>query len=71
MVVLECVVGSGGEPVSTEVVVVRVWEVDVAGDAGSVGGYVGRVRRGVEDLCGGAAIETVRSVGYRLREDRQ
>jgi DNA-binding response OmpR family regulator len=44
-----------------------VWGPDFAGDPNIVEVYISHLRRKLDELCGGATIETVRGEGYRLR----
>lgn len=69
--VLEYLMRNAGDTLSKQDILDHVWDVDFAGDANIVEVYVGHLRRKVDEPFGRTAIETVRSVGYRLREDRQ
>ena len=69
--VLEYLMRNAGDTLSKQDILDHVWDVDFAGDANIVEVYVGHLRRKVDEPFGRTSIETVRSVGYRLREDRQ
>ncbi len=47
----------------------RVWSYDFEGESNVLEVYVGYVRRKLEETSGSRLIQTVRSVGYVLRED--
>jgi DNA-binding response OmpR family regulator len=47
----------------------HVWDYAYHGDSNVVDVYVGRLRTKIDGRSGMAVLETVRGVGYRLRED--
>jgi len=47
----------------------HVWDYTYQGDSNVVDVYVGRLRTKIDGRSSMAALETVRGVGYRLRED--
>jgi two-component system, OmpR family, response regulator len=47
----------------------HVWDYAYQGDSNVVDVYVGRLRTKIDGRSGMAVLETVRGVGYRLRED--
>ena len=69
--VLEHLMHRAGSTVSKQSILDNVWDVDFAGDANIVEVYVGHLRRKVDEPFDRSTIETVRGVGYRLREDRR
>ncbi|MGA9277836.1 response regulator transcription factor [Ilumatobacter sp.] len=66
--VLEHLMSHAGSVLSKQDILDHVWDVDFAGDANIVEVYVGHLRKKVDEPFGQASIETVRGVGYRLRE---
>jgi len=68
--VLEHLMRNAGATVSKQDVLDQVWDVDFSGDANIVEVYVGHLRKKIDEPFGRTTIETVRGVGYRLREDR-
>jgi len=69
--VLEHLMRNAGNTLSKQHILDHVWDLDFAGDANIVEVYVGHLRRKVDEPFGRTTIETVRGVGYRLRENRQ
>ena len=59
-----------GEALTRGRLVEHVWDFAFDGDPNIVDVYIGYVRDKVDRPFGRASIETVRGVGYRLRDDR-
>jgi DNA-binding response OmpR family regulator len=66
---LEALLQRVGDVVPKHVLLDEVWDFAFEGDANIVEVYVGYLRRKVDRPFGRAAIETVRSAGYRIRTD--
>ena len=67
--VLEYLLSRVGEVVTKREIVEHVWDLNFDGDLNIVEVYVSSLRKKVDGPFDRAAIETVRGVGYRLRED--
>ena len=67
--VLEYLLSRAGEVVTKREIVEHVWDLNFDGDLNIVEVYVSSLRKKVDGPFDRAAIETVRGVGYRLRED--
>ncbi len=67
--VLEYLMGNAGVTVSKQDILDHVWDVDFAGDANIVEVYVGHLRKKIDEPFGRPTIETVRGVGYRMRDE--
>ncbi len=48
-----------------------VWDYDYAGDTNVVDVYVRYLRQKIEEPCGIRLLETVRGVGYRIRDEKE
>jgi two-component system OmpR family response regulator len=59
-----------GEVVSRSQLMEHAWDFAFAGDPHVVTVYVGYLRDKIDRPFGRASLETVRSIGYRLRDDR-
>lgn len=66
--VLEYLMSNAGSTVSKQDILDHVWDVDFAGDANIVEVYVGHLRKKIDEPFGRTTIETVRGVGYRMRD---
>jgi len=66
--VLEYLMSHAGSVLSKQDILDHVWDVDFAGDANIVEVYVGHLRKKIDEPFDTESIETVRGVGYRLRE---
>jgi len=66
--VLEYLLRHPGQALSRTQIAERVWSWEFHGDSNIVDVYVGYLRRKLDRPGSPAPIETVRSVGYRLRE---
>jgi two-component system response regulator RegX3 len=64
--VLELLMKQPGRVVPREEFLDTVWGFTWVGDTRTLDQHIRRLRRRLEDLGGGPAIETVRGVGYRL-----
>ena len=58
-----------GQALTRSRLIEHVWDYAYQGDSNVVDVYVGRLRTKLGGRSGGASLETVRGVGYRLRED--
>jgi two-component system OmpR family response regulator len=67
--VLEFLVRNKGDVVTKAQILRAVWDSHYEGADNVVEVYVGYLRRKIDTPFGIASIETVRGVGYRLRED--
>lgn len=67
--VLEFLIRHKGQAVSKADILNSVWDINYRGDENVVEVYVSYLRKRIDAPFGCAAIETVRGVGYRLRED--
>lgn len=67
--VLEYLMGNADVTVSKQDILDHVWDVDFAGDANIVEVYVGHLRKKIDEPFGRTTIETVRGVGYRMRDE--
>jgi DNA-binding response OmpR family regulator len=63
---LAYLVRRAGQVVSKRDILAGVWDDDFTGDPNVVEVYVARLRRKLDGASGGAGIETVRGVGYRV-----
>ncbi|WP_063007655.1 response regulator transcription factor [Nocardia kruczakiae] len=66
--VLEYLMRHPGHVVSKSDILRAVWDTNYDGDANVVEIYIGYLRRKIDTPFGRSSIETVRGVGYRLRE---
>jgi two-component system OmpR family response regulator len=67
---LEYLMRHDGEVVSRAQLMEHAWDFAFAGDPHVVTVYVGYLRDKIDRPFGRASLETVRSIGYRLRDDR-
>ncbi|WP_063002711.1 response regulator transcription factor [Nocardia mikamii] len=67
--VLEYLMRHPGHVVSKSDILRAVWDTNYDGDANVVEIYIGYLRRKIDTPFGRSSIETVRGVGYRLREE--
>ncbi len=58
-----------GQALTRSRLIEHVWDYTYQGDSNVVDVYVGRLRTKLEGRSGLAPLETLRGVGYRLRED--
>jgi two-component system OmpR family response regulator len=58
-----------GQALTRSRLIEHVWDYAYQGDSNVVDVYVGRLRTKIDGRSGMAVLETVRGVGYRLRED--
>jgi two-component system OmpR family response regulator len=65
---LEYLMRHPGEAISRTQLLDHVWDFAFEGDSNVVDAFVRLVRRKVDEPFGERSIETVRGVGYRLRE---
>jgi DNA-binding response OmpR family regulator len=61
--VLECLLAAGGNPVSAEELIRRVWDDDLDPYTATVKTTISRLRAKLGDP---ALIETIREIGYRI-----
>ena len=66
---LEYLLRNAGVAVTKTQILENVWDSAYDGDPNIVEVYIGYLRRKVDAPFGAASIETVRGVGYRLRDD--
>jgi DNA-binding response OmpR family regulator len=66
---LEALMRCRGEVVSKQKILDDVWGLDFQGAPNVVEVYVGYLRRKIDTPFGRSSLETLRGVGYRLRED--
>jgi two-component system OmpR family response regulator len=66
---LECFMRAPGEALSRTRLIEHVWDFAYDGDSNVVDVYVRYLREKIDRPFGRSSIETVRGVGYRLRED--
>jgi DNA-binding response OmpR family regulator len=67
---LEALMRHGGQVVRKQKLLDLVWGLDFMGDPNVVEVYVGYLRRKIDVPFGCRSLETLRGVGYRVREDR-
>ncbi|MDT5323404.1 MAG: hypothetical protein QOF25_556, partial [Mycobacterium sp.] len=67
--VLEYLMRHRDQVVSKTEIMANVWDTFYDGDPNVVEVYVGYLRRKIDAPFGRRSIETVRGVGYRLRDD--
>jgi two-component system OmpR family response regulator len=67
---LECLMRRRHEVVSKAELIANVWDFAFDGDSNIVEVYVGYLRQKVDRPFGRRSLQTVRGVGYRMREDR-
>jgi DNA-binding response OmpR family regulator len=65
---LELFLRHQGQVITREMAEEHVWSYDFAGTSNVVDVYVRRLRRKIDDPCDVKLFETVRGVGYRLRD---
>lgn len=70
-VLLEYLMRHPGDVLSRSRLIEHVWDFAFEGDSNVVDVYVGYLRQKVDRPFGTDSIETVRGVGYRLREESQ
>jgi two-component system OmpR family response regulator len=58
-----------GQALTRSRLIEHVWDYTYQGDSNVVDVYVGRLRTKIDGRSSRASLETVRGVGYRLRED--
>lgn len=68
---LEALMRSRGEVVPKQRILDGVWGLDFPGDPNVVEVYVRYLRQKIDAPFGRRSLETVRGVGYRLREERR
>ncbi|WP_437967957.1 response regulator transcription factor [Sorangium sp. So ce260] len=68
---LDALMRRGGEVVSKQRILDVVWGLDFPGDPNVVEVYVRYLRQKIDAPFGRRSLETVRGVGYRLREERR
>jgi DNA-binding response OmpR family regulator len=68
--VLEILMRSRGAVVAKQQILDEVWGTDFQGATNVVEVYVGYLRRKIDTPFGRSSLETLRGVGYRLKEDR-
>jgi DNA-binding response OmpR family regulator len=68
---LEALMRSRGEVVSKQQILDEVWGLDFSGAPNVVEVYIGYLRRKIDAPFGRASLETLRGVGYRIKEDRR
>jgi DNA-binding response OmpR family regulator len=66
---LEALMRGRGEVISKQKILDEVWGLDFQGAPNVVEVYVGYLRRKIDTPFGRANLETLRGVGYRLREE--
>jgi len=67
---LEALMRCRGEVISKQKILDEVWGLDFQGAANVVEVYVGYLRRKIDTPFGRSSLETLRGVGYRLRDQR-
>ncbi|HWO26490.1 MAG TPA: response regulator transcription factor [Kofleriaceae bacterium] len=67
---LEALMRSQGEVVSKQRILDEVWGLDFQGAPNVVEVYIGYLRRKIDAPFGRSSLETLRGVGYRIREAR-
>lgn len=67
---LEALMRSRGDVVSKQRILDEVWGLDFQGAPNVVEVYIGYLRRKIDTPFGRSSLETLRGVGYRLREER-
>jgi DNA-binding response OmpR family regulator len=70
LAVLETLMRHRGTVVSKQQILDEVWGFDFQGASNVVEVYVGYLRRKIDTPFGRSSLETLRGIGYRLREDR-
>jgi DNA-binding response OmpR family regulator len=65
---LEFLMRQSGNVVTKQQILNNVWAFDFEGDSNIVEVYIGRLRRKIDRPFGREDIETLRGIGYRLRE---
>ncbi len=66
--VLECFMRRPGQVLSKTDLIEHVWDVGFDADSNVVEVYVGNLRQKIDRPFGRRSLETVRGMGYRLRE---
>jgi DNA-binding response OmpR family regulator len=66
---LEALMRGRGEVISKQKILDEVWGLDFQGAPNVVEVYVGYLRRKIDTPFGRSTLETLRGVGYRLREE--
>jgi two-component system OmpR family response regulator len=67
--VLECLMRAPGQAVSKTQLLEKVWDFAFEPESNVVEVYVANLRRKIDRPVGGSRVETVRGVGYRLRDE--
>jgi len=67
---LEVLMRSAGQVLRKQTLLEMVWGDDFQGDPNVVEVYIGYLRRKIDAPFGRRSLETLRGVGYRLKEDR-
>ena len=68
LALLEFLMRQSGNVVSKQQILNNVWAFDFDGDSNIVEVYIARLRRKIDKPFGREDIETIRGVGYRLRD---
>ena len=68
LALLEFLMRQSGNVVSKQQILNNVWAFDFEGDSNIVEVYIARLRRKIDKPFGREDIETIRGVGYRLRD---
>jgi two-component system OmpR family response regulator len=66
--ILECFMLRPGQVLSRSQLIEQVWDFDFSADSNLVDVYLASLRRKIDRPFGTSSLETVRGVGYRLRE---
>jgi two-component system OmpR family response regulator len=66
--ILECFMRRPGQVLSRSQLIEQVWDFGFSADSNLVDVYVASLRRKIDRPFGTSSLETVRGVGYRLRE---
>jgi two-component system OmpR family response regulator len=66
--ILECFMRRPGQVLSRSQLIEQVWDFDFSADSNLVDVYLASLRRKIDRPFGTSSLETVRGVGYRLRE---
>jgi two-component system, OmpR family, response regulator len=66
--ILECFMRRPGQALSRSQLIEQVWDFGFSADSNLVDVYVASLRRKIDRPFGTSSLETVRGVGYRLRE---
>jgi len=66
---LECLMRHAGEPLSRSRLIEHVWDFACEFDSNLVDVHIRNLRKKIDEPFGRDTLETVRGVGYRLRDD--